>query len=353
MRIPSYIGEVTCTSVDPGTLPPYILAMRVLPSDMNEMWALEIDFEYLGGAVLDIETRLEIRELESEEETRFDTNTAGEVTSDLLDGFEYLGKQLKLPEDTIHEMKQKDEGYHDKDETENSRSTIHASSQGSRWKSILHSITKQVSQAAIRETLVLPNSESVGISWMLAEKDDWVPRNVAPFMWYKHNQDSASSTIKQEGSCFQPGDATHVVEPNHGNPPRLEIDPEKLKNVGSVPQVTCESLDRCSSSPSSMGESTLNDSSSQELRAPSIKDKMLDFGSRSIEEKADIRLQSPSRVFGDGQIQNVEDDDTRTKRIGTRERMRGLGKKMGEKLEVKRRHFEEKGRSFVERIRGP
>ncbi|KAK4394956.1 Nucleus-vacuole junction protein 2 [Sesamum angolense] len=421
MRIPSYIGEVTCTSVDPGTLPPHILAMRVLPSDMNEMWALEIDFEYLGGAVLDIETRLEIRELESEEETRFDTNTAGEVTSDLLDGFEYLGKQLKLPEDTIHEMKQKDEGYHDKDETENSRSTIHASPQGSRWKSILHSITKQVSQvplslgirvsslcgtirlcmkpppsdqiwfgftsmpdiqfnlesfvgdhkvtnghlalflisrfkscdkwtrdpyglttsvstlitvanwvallvinvsfssiffgclAAIRETLVLPNSESVGISWMLAEKDDWVPRNVAPFMWYKHNQDSASSTIKQEGSCFQPGDVTHVVEPNHGNPP----------------------------------------SSSQELRAPSIKDKMLDFGSRSIEEKADTRLQSPSRVFGDGQIQNVEDDDTRTKRIGTRERMRGLGKKMGEKLEVKRRHFEEKGRSFVERIRGP
>ncbi|KAL0318721.1 UNVERIFIED_CONTAM: hypothetical protein Sangu_2028300 [Sesamum angustifolium] len=114
MRIPSYIGEVTCTSVDPGTLPPHILAMRVLPSDMNEMWALEIDFEYLGGAVLDIETRLEIRELESEEETRFDTNTAGEVTSDLLDGFEYLGKQLKLPEDTIQEMKQKDEGYHDK-----------------------------------------------------------------------------------------------------------------------------------------------------------------------------------------------------------------------------------------------
>ncbi|KAL0356459.1 UNVERIFIED_CONTAM: hypothetical protein Sradi_4092800, partial [Sesamum radiatum] len=146
MRIPSYIGEVTCTSVDPGTLPPHILAMRVLPSDMNEMWALEIDVEYLGGAVLDIETRLEIRELESEEETRLDTNTTGEVASDLLDGFEYLGKQLKLPEDTIHEMKQKDEGYHDKDETDNSRSSAHASSQGSRWKSILHSITKQVSQ---------------------------------------------------------------------------------------------------------------------------------------------------------------------------------------------------------------
>ncbi|KAL0417376.1 UNVERIFIED_CONTAM: hypothetical protein Slati_3569500 [Sesamum latifolium] len=49
MRIPSYIGEVTCTSVDPGTLPPHILAMRVLPSDMNEMWALEIDVESRRG----------------------------------------------------------------------------------------------------------------------------------------------------------------------------------------------------------------------------------------------------------------------------------------------------------------
>lgn len=114
MRIPSYIGEVTCTAVDPGALPPRILAMRVLPSDMNEVWSLEIDVEYLGGMVLDIETRLEIRELEFEgEETRFNGNTAGEVTSDLLEGFEYLGKQLKLSKETIDDIQQKDEGYHD------------------------------------------------------------------------------------------------------------------------------------------------------------------------------------------------------------------------------------------------
>lgn len=109
MRIPSYIGEVTCTAVDPGTLPPRILAMRVLPSDMNEVWSLEIDVEYLGGILLDIETRLELQELEfEEEESRLNGNSEGEVTSDLLEGFEYLGEQLKLPEETI------DEGHHDR-----------------------------------------------------------------------------------------------------------------------------------------------------------------------------------------------------------------------------------------------
>lgn len=109
MRIPSYIGEVTCTAVDLGTLPPRILAMRVLPSDMNEVWSLEIDVEYLGGMVLDIETRLELRELEIQgEETQLNGNSDGEVASNLLEGFEYLGEQLKLPEETM------DEGYHDR-----------------------------------------------------------------------------------------------------------------------------------------------------------------------------------------------------------------------------------------------
>ncbi|RRT54101.1 hypothetical protein BHE74_00034237, partial [Ensete ventricosum] len=38
-------------------------------------------------------------------------------------------------------------------------------------------------KAAIRDSLVLPNCETICIPWMLAEKDDWVPRKAAPFMW--------------------------------------------------------------------------------------------------------------------------------------------------------------------------
>ncbi|KAG8378585.1 hypothetical protein BUALT_Bualt07G0000900 [Buddleja alternifolia] len=417
MRIPSYIGEITCTDLDPGTLPPRILAMRILPSDMNEVWSLEIDLEYSGRMVLDIETRLEMRELEFEGgEAHFDTNTAGEVTSDLLEDFEYLGKQFKLSEETINEIRQKDEGDHVTDETENSKSTVHASFPGSRWKSILHSITKQVSQvplslgisvtslsgtmrlrmkpppsdqiwygftsmpdiqfnlesfvgdhkvtsghlalflisrfkAAIRETLVLPNSESVGIPWMLAEKDDWVPRKVAPFMWYKNNRDPATNTTKQEVPSFQTMEATHGVEANHGNPTKSEANFEKLKDFGPIQRVRSESLDTNASLSSSMDESTMNDTSFQELRVPLLKkDKMQEsLPRRSTEDKPEIGLRSRSLALS----QDGEDDDARPKKIGARERMLGLGKKVGEKLEVKRRHFEEKGRSFVDRMRAP
>ncbi|XP_057787725.1 uncharacterized protein LOC131004972 [Salvia miltiorrhiza] len=415
MRIPSYIGEITCTAVDPGTLPPRILAMRVLPSDMNEVWSLEIDVEYLGGMVLDIETRLELQELEFEEEkTRLNGNSDGEVASDLLEGFEYLGEQLKLREETM------DEGYHDRDDTDNPRSSGSAPSQGSRWKSILHSITKQVSQvplslgirissicgtirvcmkpppsdqiwfgftsmpdiqfnlesfvgdhkitnarlalflisrvkAAIRETLVLPNNESIGLPWMLAEKDDWVPRKAAPFMWYKNNQDSASNNSKREAPSFQPaGESAHNVESSHGNSTRSELDYEMSKIVGPIPEGTGELVGPRVSSSSSMDESISNSSSCQDLRAPLLKDeKMPESTTRSIEPRQDSRVLSPSRFQTKEQIQKADDDDMNQKRIGPKERMRGLGKKMGEKLEVKRRHFEEKGRSFVERMRGP
>ncbi|KAL8457275.1 hypothetical protein ACS0TY_035208 [Phlomoides rotata] len=416
MRIPSYIGEVTCKAVDPGTLPPRILAMRVLPSDMNEVWSLEIDVEYLGGVVLDIETRLEIRELELEgEEARLDGNTAGEATSELLEGFEYLGKQLKLSEETTDDIQRKDEAYHGTDDTDNPRSIGNASSQVSRWKTMLHSITKQVSQvpislririsslcgtirvcmkpppsdqiwfgftsmpdiqfnlessvgdhkitngrvalflisrfkAAIRETLVHPNSESVGIPWMSAEKDDWVPRKVAPFMWYRNNQDSSSNPTKREVPPCQPGEVAHIVESKNESITRSEVNYEKATSMDHVPEETCDSLDPSASSSSSMNESTLNSRSLQELRTPLLEnDRIQESPTSSSEHKLDRIQEYPSRAL----TEEIDDDDTRPRKIGARERMRGLGKKVGEKLEVKRRHFEEKGRSFVERMKGP
>ncbi|KAF8389532.1 hypothetical protein HHK36_024047 [Tetracentron sinense] len=113
MRIPSYIGGVTCTDLDPGNLPPYIHSMRVLPMDMNEVWAMELDIEYSGGAILDIETRLEVREPDFQKgivNTSLESSSVEEATSELLEGFEYFGNQLKLSEKTVDEIKKKDEG---------------------------------------------------------------------------------------------------------------------------------------------------------------------------------------------------------------------------------------------------
>lgn len=84
--------------------------MRVLPSDMNEVVALEIDVEYSGGAMLDIETRLEVREQDFQDaiDTNLESSSAEGVTPRIIEGIEYLGQQLKLPEGTGYEIEQKD-----------------------------------------------------------------------------------------------------------------------------------------------------------------------------------------------------------------------------------------------------
>nr|GEZ25303.1 testis-expressed sequence 2 protein-like [Tanacetum cinerariifolium] len=95
IRTPSYIGEILCTSVDPGNVPPYIHGMRVLPSDLKEVVVMEIDIEYYGGAVLDIETRLEVQELENTDSS--DSTSVNEVTSDLLEGVMKLNERTNQP----------------------------------------------------------------------------------------------------------------------------------------------------------------------------------------------------------------------------------------------------------------
>lgn len=113
MRTPSYVGEIICTNIRLGNLPPYIHGIRVLPMDMNEAWAFEIDIEYSGGAVLDIETRLEVHELDLQKglvDSNLESSSVEEVTSDLLEGFEHYGKQLNLSEGTVNVTEHKDEG---------------------------------------------------------------------------------------------------------------------------------------------------------------------------------------------------------------------------------------------------
>lgn len=115
MRTPSYIRDVICTDIDLGNLPPYIHGMRVLPMDTNEVWAFELDVEYAGSLVLGIETRLEVGELDSERtilDPDSESNSVEDVPSELLEGFEYLEKQLDLAEVTSEGFKHKEEGEH-------------------------------------------------------------------------------------------------------------------------------------------------------------------------------------------------------------------------------------------------
>ncbi|XP_039052684.1 uncharacterized protein LOC120194439 isoform X2 [Hibiscus syriacus] len=379
MRTPSYIGEVICTDLDIGNLPPYIHAMRLLPTDMNEVWAFEVDAEYSGGILLDVETRLEVSDQDFQKGlvvSNSESNSAENSSSDLLEGFEHFGKHLNLPE--------KDEVDPKFDGLKGSHATP-TTSYASRWKSVVNSVTKQVSQvplslsirvaslrgtlrlyikpppsdqlwfgftsmpdiefdlessvgeykitsehialflisrfkAAIRETMVLPNCESACIPFMLAEKDDWVPRKDAPFIWL--NQEAATDS-----------------HPESKNP--------KPKEDSSQEPVT-DSEAMLSSSSSGKSRSL------QDLRTPLLAtDEPHETHQQNREETSDSVSVSRSLTESEWKSDVGDDNDSRPKKTGRRARVMDLTKKMGEKLEEKKRHIEERGRHIVEKMRGP
>lgn len=81
--------------------------------DMNEVWAIEVDIEYSGGVVLDIETRLEVRELDFQKglvDSDPGSGSVGEISSDLLEGFECYGKQLSPTGGTVEKKPEQEEG---------------------------------------------------------------------------------------------------------------------------------------------------------------------------------------------------------------------------------------------------
>jgi hypothetical protein len=97
MRIPSYIGKITCTGLDLGTVPPYITKMRVLPMNLEELSAVEFEFEYSGSIKLEFATRLKIQEPELQQEILQAREGSGtiEAGSDLLEGIEQYGNVFR------------------------------------------------------------------------------------------------------------------------------------------------------------------------------------------------------------------------------------------------------------------
>ncbi|WCJ29152.1 Nucleus-vacuole junction protein 2 [Euphorbia peplus] len=411
MRKPNYIGEIICTDIGLGTIPPHIHAIRVLPTDMNDVWAWELDVEYRGGFVLDVETRLEVQNFQKDMvDTNSGLSSIGEVSPDLLEDFENLGKELNLSEGTGDLQDQRNEGNAKSDGLKNT-TTSSTSTNVSKWKSIVNSITKQVAQvplslsikvaslrgtlrlhikpppsdqlwygfvsmpdidfdlessvgdhkissgrialflinrfkAVIRETIVLPNCESLSLPWMLAEKNDWVPRTVAPYIWLNRETTSESAPSSESSHTSQ----TDEVKPKESSLVRTtsnspEIKHSKTEHSERAQQPVPESSDALQSPSSSPKALVQRRKSLQELTTPLLESK--EVGQQSRE------LASSSMILAEKQSNGSEEDDLRPKRTGRRARMLDLGKKMGEKLEEKRRHIEEKSRNIVEKMRAP
>ncbi|GAB2225445.1 hypothetical protein Droror1_Dr00006237 [Drosera rotundifolia] len=377
MRIPSYIGEVTCTDVDPGNLPPSIHSMRAVPTDMNDVWAIEMDIEYSGGMVLYVESRLEVGELDAQNGVvaqNMESGSDGELTTHLLEGFEQH-EELNHLGMTIDSIEQKDLGENKVDRITSVKKITAAPNSESRWKSIVNTVAKQVNQvsfslairveslkgtmqfhikpppsdqlwvgfssmpdinfqvepsvgdhklsstrialllvnrfkAVIREAVVLPNCESLTIPFMLSEKNDWIPRNLAPLLWVKRDAPSNPKPV-----------------------PETIKDQQETKDLKQKkPDPTPESVDKSGSS------------HSQEAAVQ-------ECSQHPREENLDWQLQTRYVSLKEERSILGEDEDGKGKKTGKRAKMRELAKKMGEKLEEKKHHLEEKSRLIVEKMR--
>lgn len=188
-----------------------------------------------------------------------------------------------------------------------------------------------LNQASVRETIVLPNCEYLSIPRMLAEKNDWVPRTLAPFIWLNRETTSDSAT-SSETSQIDEVKAKHDPEIERSKTEQFKLIPES-SNV----------LQRSLSSPQQLLEGI---NCSQELPSPLLGYESKETAQRSRELAFRSLTQAEKPING-------SEDDMRPKRTGRRARMLDLGKKMGEKLEEKRCHIEEKNRNIVEKMRAP
>lgn len=189
--------------------------------------------------------------------------------------------------------------------------------------------------------MVLPNCESVTIPGMIAEKDDWVQRSVAPFMWL--NQDSSS-----DHDSFEAAEGKAKGEkPTNG---------EQTKKTTNVPQkARVEEEPEAAQPPANLTAHIVeSDRSLEELKTPLL--------------ESNEKLETVARGGNDGEIVPVSvqpppsryivpneevDSSFKGKKMGTRERMFDFRKKVGEKFEEKKRHMEERSRQIVEKMRGP
>lgn len=205
---------------------------------------------------------------------------------------------------------------------------------------------------------------------MLAEKDDWVPRTVAPFIWvnqefrnetststYTNNQPSGG--VKTSGASISSNDSEHKQqnstsaessqEATRKSSDSLALSLNSSDSVTSESNRSFEELD----APSLENDKPQKTIDLKEFKTSSLQnDKPLETDEQNMESNSEFQSEHKSAVM-ERRNHSVEREDGLPKKMGRRERMLDLGKKMSEKLEEKRRHIEEKSRHIVEKMRGP
>uniref|UniRef100_A0A8R7UPW0 SMP-LTD domain-containing protein n=1 Tax=Triticum urartu TaxID=4572 RepID=A0A8R7UPW0_TRIUA len=398
MRTASYIGEITLTDFSLGELPPYLRRMRVVPRDLNELWAFEFDFEYCSEIILNAEARLEVQEPELKKDImratpEADTNGNQFEPSQLLASVVEDEDEAGLFEFSIYFLSI---AYYEvlrhvicslflqkvpfslAIKVTSIRGTMRMhikpppsdqiwygftsmpelvweleSSVGDRkiTNSHIASLISNRIKASLHQSLVLPNCESIPMSWMISEKDDWVPRRAAPFIWLNREHGEAASNHSSDMGKLQPDDVAALKvssnsEASKSSPPApsTRSDDEALKKVTSTRWPNQESTTEASTSSGSSVPSEAEPSN--QLMAPLL-------STREFEEDASENPAAGSSlqlvaVVPAGHRRpplssSASPGEYDLKRKGSkRAAVIGLGRKMSGKLEEKTRHIVEK-----------
>ncbi|KAJ3672256.1 hypothetical protein LUZ60_006977 [Juncus effusus] len=220
-------------------------------------------------------------------------------------------------------------------------------------------------KASICSTMVLPNCECISIPWMMSETDDWAPLKSAPFIWINNENAPNLSTIYEN---------TPNNTKNYENAPKSELftstisivraesAPVKEEIVKSMVLVKEDSIElEPSSSNLITGDVQLVNLEKQESRdispvgnevicrdiSPVVLPNGEDLKLNWRGEREDLRM----NWRGDSSALNREDSSSQSAKLGRRVRMMDFKRKMEDKLGENRRKIEEKGRSFVEKIK--
>ncbi|KAH7295378.1 hypothetical protein KP509_27G044100 [Ceratopteris richardii] len=380
---PAYMGKLTCTKFELGSLPPVVNNMQTLPSDPNYVWSFDVDIEYAGGALVKIDTCLDVRDSGSTENLNLGASLVGAAAADILKaGLESF--EAKDDSNLAHSSNM-EAGEVRSDKVQPSRGL---------WRTFLSHVADHVSSVPItlsmklislkgtlrvrikspptdriwfgftsmptielrpepyigerrittgpvltvinnkikmliQHNLVLPNCEGIWVPWMVSENNDWIPRTCMPVPWSPLellDPSAREEGQKQYNDSTQSFARRHAVSSSSGDTSAVEV------------------------------------SQSHELRRPLLDDYSLNCKSEAEKGKATTGSTDLTRdprmwnmVGKDSvDINNSSDKDVvedGSNQFSRRTKFLNMGKKMTEKLDEKRRRVVGKVREEYESMR--
>ncbi|KAG6549716.1 hypothetical protein Mapa_008696 [Marchantia paleacea] len=440
---PNYIGKIECTHLDLGNSPPLARNISLLPVNEEGSWGLEADLEYHGGAILTIETRIDVRDSNSREKVvaqGLEPTLAGAAAADLLaKGLENYSDELNLnvQEGNAAADQRNSGGTSSSSRPADVRSSEEASRKG--WmhsqitsvKSIMSRVAEQVSQVPLaltikvvqvrgklqvrikpppsdrvwfsftqmptlelvpepcigdhkissgplgqfivnqikillRDTMVFPQFEDLSYSWMMSVKDNWLPRDAVPLPFVpeqasdqnndKERREEKRSQLRREGSV----DITRIetsgvgvgpskslpgiiLQYEHDISPSPPLSPRK-RSVGSssLPEMPVDmTLEYDLTRPLLEKEGLLLESSTRESEIAFLPPERYPHVSVWQAQQASSS-DSESGHVNQGVVDQLERQASSRVPGSKRAKVLGFGKKMGTKLEEKRRNVLEK-----------